>query len=542
MVRVVRHPRSQAAGANAQGPSAPGDAPSSGEPSFARRAAAGALRRYAEALLVTAACTGLAWALDPVLETPNLGLVFLTGVLLSAARGGVGPALFASVLSALVFNFLLTEPRYTLRVSAAQDSLTLVFFLIVSLVTGQLAARARSQIETIRANSARTTSLEHFSRRLTGIVSREDFARVLREYLGSVLNLDATVLLPDAESRLVAVIAAGDVAPDITDTEREAAKRAFSRREPTGRGTTTLSTSPWLFVPLFARDALGVVAVRDPQGRPVLDTERRQLLFAMRDQASTALDRVQLAAAMERSRLFSETDKLRAALLSSVSHDLRTPLVSIKGATTALLDLDATLSAADKRELLENVLEETERLNRYVQNLLDMTRLGYGAVTPQGDWRDVREIIGSARRALKRSLEDRAVNVDVPSEHALIHTDAALLERILVNLLENAARYSPPGTRIDVDGRAYPSRYELTVSDRGPGIPRAERDKVFDLFTRARVSDRQNAGTGMGLSICRGFAEALGGTLRVGERPEGPGALFRLSLPQPARAALGAAE
>jgi two-component system, OmpR family, sensor histidine kinase KdpD len=537
MIRVVRHPRSDANGAQAPRAHAPGSAVPLRRPA-AR--GAGAWRGYAEATLVTVACTGLAWALDPLLETANLGLVFLTGVLFSAARGGVGPALFTSVLSFVVFNFLLTEPRYTLLVSGAQDSLTLVFFLVVALVTGQLAARARSQIDTIRANSARTASLEHFSRRLTGIVSREDFARVLLEYLGSILNLDAIVLLPNAKSRLVAVN--GGANADITDAEREAAERAFSGREPTGRGTATLPTSAWLFVPLFGREALGVIGVRDFDGQSTLDTERRQLLFAMRDQASTALDRVQLAAAMERGRLYTETDKLRAALLSSVSHDLRTPLVSIKGATTALLDLDASLAVADKRELLENVLEETERLNRYVQNLLDMTRLGYGAVTPRSDWRDLREILGSARRALKRSLRDHPINVDIPTDHALIHTDAALLEQILVNLLENAAKYSPPSARVDIDGRAYASRYELAVSDRGPGIPRAERDRIFDLFTRARASDQQNAGTGMGLSICRGFAEALGGTLRVGERPDGQGACFRLSLPQPRRAALGATE
>ncbi|MGA8203641.1 MAG: DUF4118 domain-containing protein, partial [Woeseiaceae bacterium] len=329
---------------------------------------------YGEAVLATAGCAVIAWFLDPVLETANLGLIFLTGVLIAAVRSGVGPALFASVLSFLVFNFFLTEPRYTFSVSAEHDALTLTFFLAVALVTGQLAARVHRQIATIRANSQRVDSIGDFSRRLTGIVTREGCARVLTEYLRSTLALEAVVLFRDYASKLA--VASGDARGGLTDTEKAAAEWAYSHREPAGRGTGTLPASAWLFVPLFGQEVLGVLGVRALDGRRTLDAEQKRLLFAMRDQASTALERVKLAATIENTRLFTETEKLRAALLSSVSHDLRTPLVSIKGATTALLELDATLGASDKRELLENVVQETDRLNRYVQNLLDMTRLG----------------------------------------------------------------------------------------------------------------------------------------------------------------------
>jgi two-component system sensor histidine kinase KdpD len=253
----------------------------------------------------------------------------------------------------------------------------------------------------------------------------------------------------------------------------------------------------------------------------------------MRDQAATALAKVQLAVAMDRARLLTETDRLRTALLSSLSHDLRTPLVSIKGTTTALLQLGDALAASEKRELLENVVEETERLNRYVQNLLDMTRLGYGVVAARPEWRDVREIAGAARRALQSVLNERSVRITIANGDDLIHTDAALLEQVLVNLLENAAKYSPPNEPIEIDGRRVEGNYELTVCDYGPGVPPADRERVFDLFAIARSPNGQVAGSGVGLAICKGFAEALGGSIAVSGRHAAAGACFRLRLPQP---------
>ena len=491
---------------------------------------------YLEATVATACCAAMAWFLDPLLETANLGLVFLTGVLIAAVRAGVGPALLASGLSYVAFNFLFTEPRYTFFVRTEQDVLTLTFFLLVALVTGQLAARVRRQIDTIRANNRRITSLEEFSRRLTGIVGRDDLARVLVDYVRSTVSLDAIVLFKDYTSTLA--VAAGE-ASGLTDGEQAAAEWALARREPAGRGTGTLPNSAWFFIPIGGREVigdrevLGVLGVKPVDGRRAIGHEQQRLLFAMRDQAGTALERVQLATAMEHTRLLTETERLRSALLSSVSHDLRTPLVSIKGATTALLQLDNTLPANDKRELLENVVEETDRLNRYVQNLLDMTRLGYGAVKPQSDWREVREIIGAARRALRQALGDRSIEISIREDSKVIHTDAALLEQVLVNLLENAAKYSPAGTSIAIDGHRQNVSYELSVCDQGPGISPAERERVFDLFRRAGHADQRPAGTGMGLAICKGFVEALAGTIEVSDGPGGRGTCFTIRLPQP---------
>ncbi len=490
-------------------------------------------RAYAEAAAVTGACAAIALLLDPLLETANLGLVFLIGVLFAAVRGGVGPALFSSALSFLVFNYLLTEPRYTFNISSRRDTLTVVFYLVVALVTGQLAARVRVQIETIRANNRRIASLENFSRRLTGIVGRDDLGWVLVEYLRSTLALDAIVLMPGVDGKLA--VAAGDPGRDgLTDGEKTAADWARHHKETAGRGTGTLPNCAWQFLPVLGRDAtLAVLGVRPIDGRRALDPEQQRLLVAMRNQAGTALEKLQLATEMQRTRLLTETDKLRSSLLSSVSHDLRTPLVSIKGATTALLDLPGSLSEEDKHELLENVLEETDRLNRYVQNLIDMTRLGYGAISPRRDWCDVRDIVGAATRALKGSLKGHIVTPTIRAADELVHTDAALLGQVLVNLLDNAAKYSPPDGPIEIEARREAQDYFLTVCDHGAGIPVNERENVFDLFHRARAADQQPAGAGMGLAICKGLVESLAGDISISSRLGETGACITIRLPQP---------
>jgi two-component system sensor histidine kinase KdpD len=356
---------------------------------------------------------------------------------------------------------------------------------------------------------------------------------VLTEYLRTTLALDAIVLLNDYTGKL-AVVAGDPGREGLTDTETTAAQWAYDHRDPAGRGTGTLPGAGWFFVPLVGREAArGVLGVRPTGGRRTLDAEQERLLLAMRDQAGVALEKAILAAEVQRSRLMTEADKLRAALLSSVSHDLRTPLVSIKGATTALMELDDALPAADKRELLENVLGETDRLNRYVQNLLDMTRLGYGALKLRRDWCDVRDIFGAAVRDLKSVLSRHTVTTTVPKGEELLFTDAALLEQVLVNLIENAAKYSPAGTSIALAASRWEKAYELSVCDRGSGILPEEREHVFDIFRRAQAADQRTAGTGMGLAICKGFVEALGGTIEITEAGPQGGSCFRVLLPQP---------
>jgi two-component system sensor histidine kinase KdpD len=490
-------------------------------------------RSYADALIVTAVCTTISWFLYPLLVNANLGLVLLTGVLIAATRGGVGPALFASVLSFLLFNFLFTEPRFTFKVTYEQDILTLVFFLLIAIVTGQLAARVRRQLDSIQDSNSRIALLEDFSRRLTGIAGQKDFASVLINYLGSTLRVRAIVLRKDYSSTLK-IVAGVDDRNGLTDSEQAAAEWAYQHRENAGLGTGTLPGSHWLFLPITGRKGcLAMLGVRPLVDRQALDPEQKKLLVAMRDLAGIALDRLLLTAEMERNRLLVETDKLRSALLSSVSHDLRTPLVSIKGTASAMLELGEALDSNDQRELLQNVLDEAERLNRYVQNLLEMTRLGYGALKPDSDWCDIRDIAAVAVRDLKAFLGSRAVEVSVHDGAELIHTDNQLLGQVLVNLLENAAKYSPAESPIKLEARRGGDTYELSVSDLGPGIPADERERVFDMFHRVQVTDQRALGTGMGLAICKGLIEALGGTISAGASDTEKGTRITVRLPQP---------
>ena len=330
-------------------------------------------------------------------------------MLFVAVRKGLGPALATSILCGLSFDYYFTEPRLSFTVHR-EDVLTLVVFFVTAFVTGKLASRARSQIEDIRANSARATRLYDFSRRIAGAVGRDDLAWTIAEHVTQTLGTDAIVLLL-GEGQLELV--AGDAGRGgLAESERVAADWALEHNEPAGYGTGTLPNGTWLFLPIRdARVPLGALGVRQTDPAKLLTPDQRRLLFALRDQAAIALGKTRLADEMDRSKLVSETEKLRSALLSSVSHDLRTPLVSIKGATTTLLELDATLQPEQKRELLEDVIEETERLNRFVQNLLDMTRLSYGAVVASRDWCDMREIVGEALRRLKGTLHENTVHI-----------------------------------------------------------------------------------------------------------------------------------
>ena len=488
---------------------------------------------YGTAGFMSVICTAVAWMLQPLVEPASLGLVYLTGVLFVAVRAGLGPALAASFLCAISFDYFFTEPVFTFVVNR-EDLLTLIVFLVTATVTGQLASRARSQIRDVRANSVRVMQLFDFSRRIAGAVGSEDLAWTIAEQVEQTLGRKVIVMLRDRNGELELI--AGEAGRGgLADSERVAADWALEHNEPAGAGTGTLPNGSWLFLPI--RDAavpIGALGVKQDSDNELMPDQRR-LLMALRDQAAIALGKVRLADEMERSKLVTETEKLRSALLSSVSHDLRTPLVSIKGATTTLLELDQTLAPEDKRDLLEDVLEETERLNRFVQNLLDMTRLSYGAVVASRDWCDMREIAGEAVRRLKRPLAGHEVDMQVEPGDALVHTDAVLLEQILVNLLDNAAKFSPPGSRIRIQAGRAGRDYRIRVIDEGAGIPPKERERIFDMFHRVRAGDQQPAGTGLGLAICRGLVEALGGSIQALPGEGGRGTNMEIRLPQPSR-------
>jgi two-component system sensor histidine kinase KdpD len=262
-----------------------------------------------------------------------------------------------------------------------------------------------------------------------------------------------------------------------------------------------------------------------------LAPEQRRLLDAVSDQAAVAIERTNLATSIEDARVMTETEQLRSALLSSLSHDLRTPLVSIIGSATSLVTFGDTLSSANRTELLETVLEEAERLNRFVQNLLDMTRLGYGALKPKRDWVDLNDVVGSAIERLKQALSPYNVVTDVKPDMRLLFVDPILIEQVMVNVLDNAAKYSRTGGTIDVRAFERDDSAVIQVVDKGPGIPENERELIFDMFYRVKAGDNRIAGTGLGLAICRGLMEAHNGTIHALPGDYGEGTCIELTLP-----------
>ncbi|MCW4115468.1 sensor histidine kinase KdpD [Aurantimonas sp. MSK8Z-1] len=483
------------------------------------------------AVAVALACAAAHLVLR-VMPAASLALVFLLAVLFAAARYGLMPSIFASVLSFLAYNFFFTEPYHTLSIHRESDVLTLLLFLVVSIVTGNQAARLGAQAASQRAIAERTMRLYEFSRKIASAASLDDVVWAAVHHVAATLKCDALVLGPDERGRLA--ILGGYPPEDRLDVKDwGAAEWAHEHREPAGWSSVTLPSSSWLFLPLGTGAAsVGLLGVRFGQGSYPTPSDRR-LLDALVDQIAVAIERTRLASDIEASRILSETERLRTALLSSVSHDLRTPLVSIIGAASSLMEDDDALGRAGRRAMAETVFEEGERLNRYVQNLLDMTRLGYGALTLRHEAVDLREVVGRVLRRLARTLQGHTVALDLPQDLPPVDGDPVLLEQVFANILDNAAKYAEPGTRITVSGQAQGERIAVSVTDAGPGIPAEDRDKVFDMFYRVRAGDGQKAGTGLGLAICRGILEAHGGSIRAEPgKPDGSGTRIEVELPR----------
>lgn len=489
------------------------------------------LRPFGWATLAVAIAIAIAHVADRFLPLANLSLIFLMAVLFAAIRFGLWPSVYASLLSFIAYNFFFADPHHTFIVSHREDVLTVVFFLVVAVIVGNLAARLKAQVEAMRMTAKRTANLYDFSRKIAGAASLDDVLWAAVHHVASTLQCHSLVLLPRRDERLE--IASGYPPEDqMSPTAWGAAQWAWEHGQAAGWGSGTLPGSEWLFLPLkTARGPVGLLGVSFENPKRELTPDQRHLLEALVDQVAVAIERTNLVTDIEEARLLTETERLRSALLSSVSHDLRTPLVSIIGSATGLASCDGALSQADRAQLVQTILEEGERLNRFVQNLLDMTRLGYGALRPNREWVDLREIVGRALRQMARSLAVLEVEVQIPEDLPVLHVDPILIEQVLVNILDNAAKYSPAGGRIEIAAVQDGERVSVRVSDEGPGIPPEARDTVFDVFYRVRAGDKQAAGTGLGLSICRGLIEAHGGQIEALPGPGGRGTTIVFWLP-----------
>lgn len=486
-------------------------------------------RGLAVSAALIAAAAALSWLLDTTVVSHNLALIFLVAVALAGGLFGIACALFSSVLSFFVYNFLFTEPRYTLLVAEPEDAVTLISFLIVAVVVGPLAARLKLQADQARRDTERVETLFDYSRRLATAVDERDLLSAAGRGIGEIMNADAIVLGSHPDGTLWSPT--GRALTEMASTDTAAATWALEHREPAGEGTDTLPAANYYFVPVSMGDqSLGVIGIT-VGGRRTLGADERRLLFALQTQMAAAWERFRLQRVAADARVNKTTEGLRSALLASVSHDLRTPLVSIIGSLTALRDLSAALSPEACRELSTTALDEAERLNRLVQNLLDMTRLSYGALQPRLAAVDVGATVREAIRRLGTVLQGRSLEVRIAADLPDVRADATLLEQVFVNLLENAAKYSPTDSTFVVDARAEGDVVIARVIDRGPGIAPEDRHRVFDLFYRAQQRDTGVAGQGLGLPICKGFIEAMGGKLAAQPNADGPGTTMEVRLP-----------
>jgi two-component system sensor histidine kinase KdpD len=494
------------------------------------------LKDYLYSTLGVAVTLLLSLGLQFILPTPNLSMVFLFSVLFSAIRYGLLPSLYTVVISSLTFNFFFTEPRLTLHVYDYFDIITLVFYTIVAVITGNLAVRLKNQIEALQASSNRNAIMHEYSRKLSSALTLDDVLLVAIESTSESFHLKTVIILPNPKHpEKLEIRAIKPLDAKVEKKDMAAAEWAYKYNKPAGLGSETLPSAKWLFKPLRGpRGLVGLMGVAPFEDKDAaFDTaDQRRMLYAFCDQTALAIERAKLSIDIEESRLQNETERLRTALLSSISHDLRTPLSSIIGAATTLSDMHEELGVKQREELLNMIQSEAERLNRFVQNLLDMTKLGHGAMEPKREWiGDIRDILGRASGRLLKVLNKHNVEYCIDDDVANLYVDPILLEQVMVNILENAAKYSPLGTKIVIAVEKAKDKAVIKITDQGYGIPDEDKEKIFDMFYRVRAGDSKAAGTGLGLAICRGIIESHGGTIHAESALRNRGTVIVITFP-----------
>lgn len=455
----------------------------------------------------------------------NVGLLFLLPVMVAASRYGLRLGILCSLAASLAYNFFFIPPTHTFTIQDPQNILTVLVLLGVAVVSSQLAARAREQALLAQRSSAQNSSLAGFARQLTGVSKADELAQLLCAEVGRLLGVHTLLLLPEEEQ----LVLRAAVPPDarLETIEQAASRWAFEHNQPAGRGSETLTASEWLFHPLAAGGhVLGVFGIARPDAGAPIRSDRLPLLLSLLDQAALALERIALEGEMASITQLKERDRLRAALLSSVSHDLRTPLTTILG----MLGEMQPATDEQHRELAE-IRGEAERLNRFVGNLLDMVRIETGALHQSIEPVDLAEAVVAAVHDMRAVLRGRNVELDVSPDLPFAEVDPQLFHHCLMNLIDNASKYGSSGTPITITARRSAAGLTLSVLDEGAGFPAGEERRIFETFARIEGSDRKG-GTGLGLAIVKGFSEAMGIEVLAMNRPDRSGARFDLFIPE----------
>ncbi|HLW67774.1 MAG TPA: sensor histidine kinase KdpD [Gemmataceae bacterium] len=489
-------------------------------------------RQYAATAGVVVIC-GLVGALFHRLRLAeaNLLMVFLLGVVVVANRFGRWPAVVCAIANVLVFDFFFVQPYFSFAVSDAEYLFTFAVMLGIGLLISVLTVRIREQLKASQLIEARTAALFRLTKQLGELSGTEFLAQSAGRQLQEIFDAEAVVYLREQDDRLV--LRFGDWTSIVAQaTNSVVAQWVTDHDQPAGAGTDTLPSATALFVPLIgSQETLGAVGVKPRDPQRFMDPEQRRLLQTCASLIALSIERDLSILKAHEAQLQVQAEQLRNSLLSSVSHDLRTPLAVIAGASSSLLDASPGQTPETRRELLETIVEESRRLTRLVDKLLDMTRLESGKVVLNKQWHVLEEIVGSALNRLRHDLKDHPVRVEIPPEFPLLSIDSELLEQVFFNLLENAARYTPPGSEIEISARPIGAEIEITVADAGPGIPTGSELRIFEKFFRGpAIAPDGRRGAGLGLSICKAIMQAHGGQIRVRNRPEG-GAEFTLLLP-----------
>lgn len=459
----------------------------------------------------------------------NTVMLFLSAVSLTAFRYGRGPAVFASIMAVLVFDFFFVPPFHTFAVADTQYVVTLVVMLTIGLVISTLTSRLRAQIENTRQRERRTASLYELGKQLSSLYGKVFLVGAAGEKVAEMLGGEVAIYLRQPSG--IPELAFGH---DTTIAQHAVslavAQWVVEHDQVAGAGTNTLPNAAALFFPLTGSQGThGAIAVRVPDAERLLDPEFRRLLEACANQLALALERDQLAIEAANARIQAEAEQVRSSLLSSVSHDLKTPLAAIAGASSSLLEV-ASLDDDTRRQLLETVADEAARLNRLLENILQMSKLDAGAATPNYQWHVLEELVGSALHRTRRELAQHEVAIHLPDDLPLLYVDGLLVEQVFVNLFENAARYTPAGTEVTIRSALDGKHIRITISDNGPGLPDGAEERIFDKFYRASPTADGGRGSGLGLAICRAIIKAHGGTIVAANRPVS-GAEFVIRLP-----------
>ncbi|MDQ2741336.1 MAG: DUF4118 domain-containing protein [Chloroflexota bacterium] len=494
------------------------------------------LRRHAAAslggLLAPSAATLAAVVLSHLISIPNISLLYLPAILFVAMYFGTWSSLVAATVAVIEYDFFLLRPLYTFTINRPEDILAFVIFVIVAILTGQVAARARDRAEAVQRRARESTMLYELGRAL---MSSHDVSEVLQTIARRIVDdfgVDrCAIFVPDDAGHL-SLAAEATLGPrDRASTA--AARYAFQERTQVGLPVAGAPGTSRVYIPLEVGDRiLGVMEAGRKRSGEALDADEHRLLTSFAAQAALAIVRAQSEDERRRLTILEESDTLKSALLSAVSHDLRTPLAAIKASATSLLLSDASWTEEEGREFLQAIDQEADRLNRLVGNLLDLSRIEAGVLRPILDWYDIGELIEDVLPRLRHLLGDRSLEIHLQPGLPPVHLDLMRMEELLVNLVENAARYTPAGSLVELEVTQMGGQMRLALIDHGPGVPVKLRQRIFTTFYQGRDHSDRHHGSGLGLAICRGIAQAHGGRIHVEDTPGG-GATFVLLVPIP---------